>query len=108
MQKLKIFSPYDNKLIKEIPLVGAKELEYALTTAYALFKDRSKWLPAYRRVEILECVAQIMSTRVEELTNIAAEEGGKPYNDSEVEVLRAINGVNLAIEHIGQMSFHYA
>ncbi|MCH7724309.1 MAG: aldehyde dehydrogenase family protein [Bacteroidetes bacterium] len=103
MQKLKVFSPYDNKLIKEIPMVGATEVEEALTTAYGLFKDRSKWLPAYQRVEILERVAQIMSTRVEELTNIAAEEGGKPYIDSEVEVLRAINGVKLAIGYIGQM-----
>ncbi|MCH6574035.1 MAG: aldehyde dehydrogenase family protein [Bacteroidetes bacterium] len=103
MKKLKVFSPYDNKLIKEIPMVGAEEVEKALTTAYGLFKDRSKWLPAYRRVEILERVAQIMSTRVEALINIAAEEGGKPYMDSKVEVLRAINGVKLAIEYIGQM-----
>jgi len=103
MQKLKVFSPYDNKLIKEIPMVGAEEVEKALTTAYGLFKDRSKWLAAYRRGEILERTAEIMSNRVEELTNIAAEEGGKPYVDSKVEVLRAINGVKLAIEHIGQM-----
>ncbi|MCH7962332.1 MAG: aldehyde dehydrogenase family protein [Bacteroidetes bacterium] len=103
MKQLKVFSPYDNKLIKEISMVGTEEVEKALTTAYRLFKDRSKWLPAYRRVEILERVAQIMSTRVEELTNIAAEEGGKPYIDSKVEVLRAINGVKLAIEYIGQM-----
>ena len=103
MQKLKVFSPYNNKLIKEIPLVGAKEVEDALTIAYGLFKDSSKWPPAKRRVEILERVAQIMSTRVEELTNIAAEEGGKPYIDSKVEVLRAINGVKLATEYIGQM-----
>jgi acyl-CoA reductase-like NAD-dependent aldehyde dehydrogenase len=103
MQKLKVFSPYDNKLIKEIPMVGAEEVEEALTTAYGLFKDRSKWLPAYQRVEILEHAAQIMSTRVEELTNVAAEEGGKPYIDSKVEVLRAISGVKLAIEYIGQM-----
>lgn len=103
MKKLKVFSPYDNKLIKEIPMVGTEEVEETLSTAYGLFKDRSKWLPAYRRVEILERVAQIMSTRVEELTKIAAEEGGKPYIDSKVEVLRAINGVKLAVEYIGQM-----
>jgi acyl-CoA reductase-like NAD-dependent aldehyde dehydrogenase len=103
MEKLKVFSPYNNKLIKEIPMVGTEGVEDTLTTAHALFKDRSKWLPAYKRVEVLECVAQIMSTRVEVLTKIAAEEGGKPYVDSEVEVLRAINGVKLAIEHIGQM-----
>jgi len=103
MQKLKVFSPYNNKLIKEIPMVGAEEVENALAVAYGLFSDRSKWLPVYVRVEILERVTQIMSTRVEALAKIAAEEGGKPYIDSEVEVMRAINGVKLAIEHIGQM-----
>ena len=103
MQKLKVFSPYNNKLIKEIPMVGEREVDNAVNIAYGLFSDRSKWLPAYRRVEILEHVAQIMSTRVEALTKIATEEGGKPYIDSEVEVMRAINGVKLAVEHIGQM-----
>jgi len=103
MKQLKVFSPFNNKLIKEIPMVGTEEVEKALTIAYGLFKDRSKWLPAYQRVEILERVAQIMSTRVEALINIAAEEGGKPYMDSKVEVLRAINGVKLAIEYTGQM-----
>ena len=44
-----------------------------------------------------------MKGRVEELTKIAAQEGGKPYVDSKVEVLRAINGVKLAAEHISQL-----
>ena len=44
-----------------------------------------------------------MSGRVEELTRIAAEEGSKPYVDSRVEVLQAINGVKLAAEHIAQI-----
>jgi acyl-CoA reductase-like NAD-dependent aldehyde dehydrogenase len=44
-----------------------------------------------------------MKTRVEKLTKLAAHEGGKPYMDSKVEVLRAINGVKLAAEHIGQL-----
>jgi acyl-CoA reductase-like NAD-dependent aldehyde dehydrogenase len=103
MQKVKVFSPYNSRLIKEIPMIGAEGVEDALTVAYGLFKDRSKWLPAFQRVEILERTTQIMSTRVETLTKIAAEEGGKPYIDSEVEVLRAINGVKLAVEYIGQM-----
>jgi len=103
MKKLKVFSPYNGKIIKEIPMVGAEEVEDALTVANGLFNDRSKWLPAFRRVEILERAAQIMSTRVEILTKIAAEEGGKPYIDSEVEVQRAINGVKLALNYIGQM-----
>ena len=100
---LKITSPYNFKVIKEIPLDGKAEVEKALSVAHTLFSDRSKWLPAYTRIEILERVAEIMKSRVEELTKIAAEEGGKPYMDSKIEVLRAINGVKIAIEQIGQL-----
>lgn len=101
---LKVTSPYNFNLIKEIPLVQEKEVENALQLAYTLFKDQSKWIPAWQRIEILERVVTIMKERVEDLTNVAAEEGGKPYMDSKIEVLRAINGVKLAIEHIGQLA----
>jgi acyl-CoA reductase-like NAD-dependent aldehyde dehydrogenase len=100
---LKVTSPYDFKVIQEIPLDGKAEVEKALETAHHLFTDRSKWLPAYTRIDILERVSEIMKNRVEELTKIAAEEGGKPYMDSKVEVMRAINGVKIAIEQIGQL-----
>lgn len=101
---LKVTSPYNFKLIKEIPLMGEQEVENALQVAYNLFKDQSKWIPAWHRVDILEQVVVTMKARIEDLTNIAAEEGGKPYMDSKIEVLRAINGVKLAIEHIGQLA----
>lgn len=100
---LKVTSPFDGHLIKEIPLMDERQVEELLATAHSLFNDRSRWLPKHQRIEILEKTAQIMSTRVEELTKIATEEGGKPYTDSKVEVLRAINGVKLAAEHIGQI-----
>ncbi len=100
---LQVLSPYDQSLIKEIPLVGKQEVEKALTTAHALFQDRSTWIPSHERIAILERAAHIMSGRIEELTKTAAQEGGKPYVDSKVEVLRAINGVKLAAEHISQL-----
>ncbi|NQV38254.1 MAG: aldehyde dehydrogenase family protein [Candidatus Marinimicrobia bacterium] len=100
---LKVNSPYDLKLIKEIPLVGKEEVDKALTKAYNLFLDQSTWIPAHERIAILEQTAEIMKTRIEELTNTAAQEGGKPYTDSKVEVLRAINGIKIAAEHIGQL-----
>lgn len=103
MPNLEVRSPYNNELIKEIPLVGKIEVDKAIDIAYDHFIDRKKWLPAYERVRILEKVAEIMSRRVEELTKIAAGEGGKPYVDSKVEVNRAINGVKLAIEHLAQI-----
>lgn len=103
MNNLTVSSPFDCRFIKEVPMIDTKQGEKMLETAYQIFYDRSAWLPKYQRIEILEKTAQIMSERVEKLTKIAAEEGGKPYNDSKVEVLRAINGIKIAIEHIGQI-----
>jgi len=100
---LKVLSPYDQSLIKEIPLVGKAEVEKALTRAYDLFQDQSKWIPAHERIAILERTAEIMKTKIKELTIIASQEGGKPYVDSKIEVLRAINGVKIAAEHISQL-----
>ncbi len=100
---LKVVSPYDQSLIKEIPYVGEKEIEQALTTAYNLFQDQSNWLQPHERIAILERTISIMNSRIEELTKLAASEGGKPYQDSKVEILRAINGVKLAAEHISRL-----
>lgn len=101
---LKVFSPYDQSLLKEIPMAGSKEVETALGKAYSLFLDRKQWIPAYKRIEILEKVQQLMRSRAEELTKTAAAEGGKPYLDSKVEILRAINGVKIAAEEIGRLT----
>ncbi len=103
MSVTKVNNPYDQSLLKEIPETSAADAMAAMDKACDLFADRKQWLPAYQRVEILERVVEIMSSQIEELTQLAASEGGKPYMDSKVEVLRAINGVKLAIEHIPEI-----
>ena len=100
---LTVNNPYNGELIQQVKLNTAEDVEQALSRAHALFEDRSAWLPAHQRIQILERAAHIMGGQIEELTRIAAEEGGKPYADSKVEVLRAINGLKLGIEHIPQI-----
>ncbi|VAX29424.1 Glyceraldehyde-3-phosphate dehydrogenase (NADP(+)), partial [hydrothermal vent metagenome] len=100
---MKIYAPYNNELIDDIPVMNSCEILSSIEKAKTLFDDRRRWLPKYERITILENTAKIMGERKEELTRIAAQEGGKPYVDSRVEIDRAINGVKLAIEHIGQM-----
>lgn len=100
MSTIDVHNPYDQTLIKRLPLSSSEEVEAALSKAHQLVSDRDNWLPAYQRIEILERVIEIMSEQIEELTLLAASEGGKPYMDSKVEVMRAINGVKLAIEHL--------
>ena len=101
---LQIRSPYDQHLITEIALQGIDDATAALSVAHHLFAERSNWLPAWQRIEILGRVVTIMNTRIEELTSMAAAEGGKPYTDSKVEVIRAVNSVKLAAEYISHLT----
>lgn len=101
MSKLIVTSPYDGKVLRELEMMSQAEVEAVIDRARAAYLDSDNWLPKFKRVEILENVIKIMSGQIEELTLLAASEGGKPYIDSKVEVERAINGVKLAIEHLG-------
>jgi acyl-CoA reductase-like NAD-dependent aldehyde dehydrogenase len=93
-----VYSPYDGRELETIATGGRDHAEDALSTAYGLYRDRSSWLSIPERIDILGKTAEIMEGQIEELTVLAASEGGKPYQDSKVEVIRAINGVNLCIE----------
>jgi len=106
MSTLKVFAPFDQSLIKEIELKTEGEMDTAIDHAHALFNDRSQWIPKHGRVEILKNIAFILEERSEEIIHISAKEGGKPFLDTKIEMARAINGVNLAIENIGQMAGH--
>ncbi len=97
---LEVFNPYDRSKIGEIATVGEQHLEDALSSAENLYLDKDGWMTVHQRVQILERTAEIISDRVEELTKLAASEGGKPYLDSKVEINRAIDGCKLAIEVI--------
>ncbi len=96
----KVVAPYDLSEIATVDTAGADAIEKALSTAYALYRDRSSWLPAPQRIDILEKLASIMSARAEELAVEAAREGGKPLIDSRVEVARAIDGVRNCVDCI--------
>ncbi|HIJ22607.1 MAG: aldehyde dehydrogenase family protein [Gammaproteobacteria bacterium] len=95
---IEVTCPYDGETIATVEVADASIVEQALTTANNLFKDRKRWLPQPRRVEILQRVAELMKERAEALAQDAAAEGGKPLLDSRVEVARAIDGINICIE----------
>lgn len=103
MEILKIYTPFDLTLIKEIPLATEKEVEIALQKAHQLFSEKREGLPAYQRIEILENTAKLLEQNFDYLIHTAVDEGGKPYNDTKVEVLRAINGVKLSAQAINQL-----
>ena len=100
MSTVEVTSPFDGKVVGSVPFNSYEEVESAIDLAHKTFLDKDNWLPKYKRVEILENVMKIMSSQVEELTILCASEGGKPYIDSKVEILRAINGIKIAVESL--------
>ncbi len=95
---LAVLSPFDGRELASVPTSNVDHVDDALAAAYALFRDRDSWLPVPQRLEILHKTASIMQGQIEALTLLAASEGGKPYTDSRVEVVRAIDGVHLCAE----------
>ncbi len=96
--KLDVTAPFDGALIATVDTADINAVEKALTTAYALYKDRNQWLKPEQRIEVLEKAADIMQSRFDMLAVEAAREGGKPLADSKVEVARAIDGIKNCIE----------
>ncbi|MFK5914108.1 MAG: aldehyde dehydrogenase family protein [Woeseiaceae bacterium] len=98
--KVIVTAPFDNSEIATLDAANSADVEKALSTAHALFNDKSKWLSAARRIEILNKTAELMREQFDDLVIVAAGEGGKPLMDSKVEVERAIDGVLNCIECI--------
>ena len=103
MKSTEVRSPFDGKRVGEVPLHDRKQVEEALGRAAAVFADRSKWLTIPKRVEILEKFEKLIKENQEKLIQQAVAEGGKPLLDTKAELLRAIDGVRVAIRTIPQM-----
>ncbi len=95
---VKVVAPYDLSPIGTVAAADQSAVDRALDTAHGLYRDRDSWLPAWRRVDILERAIEIMGDRADYLAVEAAREGGKPLVDSQHEVARAIDGVKLCVE----------
>ena len=101
---MRVTQPYDGKLIAEITPATADDVEASLEIAFRIFSNKSNWLPAYRRIEILRRLAQLVERDQDLLALLIAREGGKPLTDARVEVTRAINGIGGAASHIEHMA----
>lgn len=98
MNEISISAPYDGSVISSVPDATAADVEKALGTAHALYRDRAGWISKPRRIEILRRAAEIIKERRNELAVEAAREGGKPLVDSLVEIDRAADGVENCVD----------
>ncbi|MGA1435375.1 MAG: aldehyde dehydrogenase family protein, partial [Candidatus Kapaibacteriota bacterium] len=99
---LQVFSPFTRELIDSVPMHSEQDAERMVKRAFELTTP-SQIIPLHERIEILERLIPMMESSLESLTIMAAREGGKPYLDSKVEVLRAIQGVKSTIDTMRTM-----
>jgi acyl-CoA reductase-like NAD-dependent aldehyde dehydrogenase len=99
-KKIEVTAPFDDKLIATVDCLDTTGIEQALSTAAECFNNKSKWLDAAQRIEILENLKQLMVENAEHLILTSAQEGGKPLTDTKVEMARAIDGISNCIECI--------
>ena len=100
---LEVLTAYDEKLIKKIERMGPRKVETALSKARSLADNPSKRLPIPERIKILENTMSYVEKNYDTIVNEAAMEGGKPLIDTRAEITRAINGIKVAIEEIGNL-----
>jgi len=98
--KLEVNAPFDGKTIATVDQLDLNAIDHALETASNLYNDRSKWLSAATRIAVLSKLSELMKENAERLILISAQEGGKPLTDTQVEMERAIDGINNCIECI--------
>ena len=98
-----VVNPFDLSEIGQVPTAEWDEIDAFLTRAHELSEDRSTWMKTHERAGILEKVVEIMKERRDHLAFQIANEGGKPLIDARVEADRAIKGVELCIEDLGNV-----
>ncbi|MFK5956395.1 MAG: aldehyde dehydrogenase family protein [Planctomycetota bacterium] len=102
-QTFDVTNPFDESIFATVAETTEAQAFDALECAVQLYRNRDGWLGAQARIEILKRFAGLVTEQTEALALQAAREGGKPLKDSLVEIRRAIQGVEVAIEEIGKL-----
>ena len=99
-----VYQPYDRVPITDVVEDGAASIQKKLELADLAFADRSRWIPAHKRIELLRSIASLVAREHEQFALLIAQEGGKPLVDARVEVTRAVNGIEIAASTIERMA----
>jgi acyl-CoA reductase-like NAD-dependent aldehyde dehydrogenase len=84
-----ILNPFDGKVVGQMPVSEAADVEGAIVRAQRAFQVMRK-LPRFARADILMKAADLVAGRRDEFVRTIAAEAGKPLYDARGEVARSI------------------
>ena len=100
---VKVNSPYDGHLIREIEMDDELSSFEKLESAKKLARNPENSIPLHKRIEILERTADLIDSQKEDFSRQATQEGGKPLIDSRIELGRAVQGIREAVRSVNHI-----
>lgn len=94
---VEVLNPSTGEVDGLSPCATKKEVEESIEVAHEAFKNWSR-VPVIKRTEILHKVRTLLIERMDELTMLCAREHGKVWEEAKGDVLKAIEGTELAIQ----------
>jgi glyceraldehyde-3-phosphate dehydrogenase [NAD(P)+] len=92
----KVKSPIDSSVIAEVPRLSWGEVDKALDRVYKVGRWRIRDTPGWRRLEILERIADLMEQHKEDLANALVVNSGKTRSQALGEVEASIDRLRRA------------
>src|SRR5690242_18853381 len=90
-------SPYDDALVAVVYRAGPAQIEAAIAGAVRAFEVTRK-LPAWKRAEILNRIADLIAEQKDDFARTIALEAGKPIKTARIEAERATFTFRVAAE----------
>ncbi len=94
-----VFSPYDNSEIGEVECINESDVENVIDIASKAFLN-STLCSKENRIEIFKKVSVEIKAKADFFSKLIALEGGKPLKDAQIEVSRAIEGLEMCASAI--------
>lgn len=101
-ESITVTSPYNGAVIGEVPSCTVDDVGRAVAAAHAA--HRAGALPLWRRAEILDRAAELLSERKEAFARIIAAEAAKPIKTARVEADRAAGTFRFAAAEARKLS----
>jgi acyl-CoA reductase-like NAD-dependent aldehyde dehydrogenase len=102
VSEIVVRSPYDGTEVGRVPKHGADDVDRAVRAAARALRDEP--LPPWRRAEVLDRAARLLTERVDDFARIIAREAAKPLKTARVEANRAVSTFTFAAVEARRLS----
>jgi len=104
MAILNVNNPFTSDKLSALKVMSKKEALTILNDANKLHQESPNGLPKEKRIKILEKFHRLLLKNKNEIVELSSSEGGKPIQDTKIEINRALEGIQLGIHAIRNIS----